>query len=74
MFCSFKDSIPIHQKANVIYKVTCPGYTEDYIGKTDCNLVARLNEYAFREDQPMYQHLLKCEHYAYYWFTKITKY
>ena len=24
-FCSAKDNISIHQKANVIYKVTCPG-------------------------------------------------
>ena len=35
MFCSAKNSIPIHQKANVIYKVTCPCCNEYYIGKTD---------------------------------------
>ena len=64
MFCSTKDSIPIHQKANIVYKVTCPGCNEDYVGKTDCNLVTRLNEHGFREDQPMYQYLLKCEHFA----------
>ena len=38
-FCSGKNSIPIHQKANAIYKVTCPGCNENYIGKTDHNLV-----------------------------------
>ena len=59
MFCSAKESIPIHQKANVIYKVTCPGCNEDYVGKTDCNLVTILNEHAPREDQPMNQHLSK---------------
>ena len=59
MFCSAKDSVPKHQKANVIYKITCLGYNEDYIGKTDCNLVTKLNEHASREDEPMYQH---CEH------------
>ena len=64
MFCSAKDWIPIHQKANVIYKVTSPGCNEDYIGKTDRNLVTRLNEHGFREDQPMYKHLWKCEHSA----------
>ena len=64
MFCSAKDSIPIHQKANVIYKVTCPGWDEDYVGKTDSNLFRRLNEHASREDQPMYHQLSKCEHFA----------
>ena len=37
-----------------IYKVTCPGCNEDYIGKTDRNLVTRLNEHASREDQHLY--------------------
>ena len=64
MFCSAKDNIPIHQKANFIYKVTCPGCSEDYVRKTDRNLVTRLNKHASREDKPMYQHLSKCEHFA----------
>ena len=68
MFCSAKDSIPIHQKANVIYKITCPGFNEYYIGKTDRNLVWRLNEHASREGQPIYQHLSKCEHFAHIGF------
>ena len=62
MFCSAKDSIPIYQKANVIYKVTCPGCNENYVGKTDRNLVTRLNELASHEDQPMHQHLSNCEY------------
>ena len=57
MFCSAKKRIPINQKTNVIYKVTCPGFN-------DRNLVSRLNEHAFREDQPMYQHLSNCKHFA----------
>ena len=64
MFCSPEDNIPIQQKANVIYKVTCPGYNKDYIGKTDRNLVTRLNEHASQEYQPMYQHLSKCKQFA----------
>ena len=56
MFCSANDSIPIRQKANVIYKVTFPDCNEDYVGKTYRNLVTRLSEHASREDQPMYQH------------------
>ena len=34
-----------------------------YAGKTDRNLVIHLNEQGSRDDQPMYQHLLKSEHY-----------
>ena len=36
-----------------------------YIGKTDHNHVTSLNEQGSRDDQPMYQHLSKCEHYNY---------
>ena len=62
MFSSAKESILIHQKANII--ITRPGCNEDYVGKTNRNLVTRLNEHTFREDQPMYQQLSKCEHFA----------
>ena len=54
IFCSAKDSIAILQKANVIYRVTCLSCNEDYVRKTDLNLVTRLNEYASRENQLMY--------------------
>ena len=63
-FCSAKDSIPIHQKANVIYKATCSGCHDYYVGKTDHNLVTRLSEQFPHEDQPMYKHLSKCEHFS----------
>ena len=49
MFCSVKDFIPTLQKSNVAY---C---------KTDRNLVTRRNEQGSRDDQPLYQHLTKCE-------------
>ena len=50
MFCSAKDSIPIKQKTNVICKIKYLGCKEGYIGKTDRNLVTRLNEHGSRED------------------------
>ena len=43
-FVQLRIAFPIHQKAHVIYKVNCPGSNEDGIGKTDRNLVTRLNE------------------------------
>ena len=44
IFCSAKDFIPTLQKSNVIYCLTCPGCSQKYICKTDCNLVTHLNE------------------------------
>ena len=49
---------------NVIYKVTYSGCNEDYVRKTDLNLITRLSEPGSRADQPMYQHLVKCEQFA----------
>ena len=59
MFCSASDNIPIHQKATGIYTVTCPGCNKDYAGKTDRNLVTRLNQHGSLKNQPTYQCLSK---------------
>ena len=40
---SAKDSIPIHQKANFIYKVTCCSCNDNYVGEADSNIVTRRN-------------------------------
>ena len=63
MFRSASDNILIHQKATGIYTVTCPGCNKDYAGKTDCNLVTRLNQHGSLKNQPTYQCLSKCEHF-----------
>ena len=64
IFCSAKNSIPLHQKANVNYKVTCLGCNENYVEKNDRNLVTRLSEHVSCENQPMYQHPSKCEYFS----------
>ena len=61
MFCSNKDKIPEDQRANVIYKIRCPGCGEDYVGKTERCLKTRLKEHATSDSQPMYQHLINCD-------------
>ena len=60
-FCPTKDKIPTLQKANVIYKIKCPGRGEEYVGKTDRCLQLRLVEHGTRNDQPMFLHLSQCE-------------
>ena len=35
MFCNTKDNIPIEQKSNVTYRITCPGCFQKYVGRTD---------------------------------------
>ena len=66
MFCPTKDKIPELQKANLIYKLTCPGCGKHYIGKTDRCLSIRLKEHGTREDQPMNLHLKNCHDYYQY--------
>ena len=46
MFCSLKDKYPIHTKANLIYKFTCPYCQAQYVGKTERNLITRCEEHA----------------------------
>ena len=63
MFCSSKDQIPTDQKANLIYRFTCPGCNEKYIGKTDRN-ITRLHEHGSRIDQPLHIHLTNCDKFG----------
>ena len=37
----------------------------NYIGKTDCNIITRLNEPGTSNDQSMFQHLKSCEYFFY---------
>ena len=60
MFRNIKDSISTAQKSNVIYKITCPGCFQKYVGKTDRSLISRLDEHGTKVDQPVYQHLCNC--------------
>ena len=64
MFCSNKDHIQIQQKANVIYRITCPDCYNKYIGKTDRNIITRLDERGTKPDQPMHLHLTYCVQFA----------
>ena len=66
MFCSNKDHIQIQQKANVIYRITCPDCYNKYIGKTDRNIITRLDEHGTKPDQPMHLHLTNCVQFAEY--------
>ena len=61
MFCSVKDKIPTYQKSNFIYTIKRPGCGEGSVGKNDRYVIARLNEHSNRSDEPMFQHLQRCE-------------
>ena len=49
------------QRANVIYRLRCPGCGEKYIGKTERCLQTGLHEHGARNDQPVFRHLTNCE-------------
>ena len=57
LFCSTKDLFKLETKFKVIYKINCPSCFNDYIGKTDTNLIIRLDEHGTKPDQAIYQHL-----------------
>ena len=59
MFCNTKDRTSAEQKS-VIYRITCPDCFQKYVGKTDRNLITRLDEHGTKIDQPMYQLLSNC--------------
>ena len=65
-FCSTKDNIPIEQRSEVIYEITCPGCGGKYIGKTDRCLIIRMIEQGSKDDQPMYRHLGNCAEFKDY--------
>ena len=65
MFCPTKDRISWSQKANVIYIILCPGCHNDYVGKTDRNLITRLSEHGEKKDQAMSQHFRSCQKFNY---------
>ena len=62
-FCSTKDPVHDYQRHNIVYRLTCPGCGEKYIGKTDCCLLTRLTQHGNKADQPMYNHFAKCDHF-----------
>ena len=57
MFCPTKDKVTKEQKANVIYKIICPGCNNVYVSKIDRCFGICMNEHGTRSDQPMHQHL-----------------
>lgn len=51
--------IQLENKENVIYRITCLGYFNKFIGKTGRNLITRLDKHCTKPEQTMYQHLSK---------------
>ena len=47
------------EKKNVIYRITCLGCFNKFIGKTGRNLITRLDKHCTKPEQTMYQHLSK---------------
>ena len=53
-FSNLKDSISAEQKSNVIYRITCPGCFQKYVGKSNRNLFTRFDEHGKKVHQPVY--------------------
>ena len=63
MFCSNKDKLIPLNKANVVYLFTCPGCSKTYIGKTERNLITRLEEHVEGRESAINLHLNVCSSY-----------
>ena len=63
MFCSNKDKLNPLNKANVVYLSTCPGCSKTYIGKTERNLITRLEEHVEGRESAINLHLNVCSSY-----------
>ena len=69
MFCFAKWYILTLQKLDVIYCLTFPGCNKNYFEKINKLIIKKkqipttclLNEHGSCDNQPMHQHLLKCE-------------
>ena len=46
MFCSNKSRLLPKRKSHVVYNFICPECSSSYIGKTDRNLITRLEEHS----------------------------
>ena len=65
---SFKESVKLKTvyKTNKlsmfcnIYRIASRGCFQEYVGKTDQNLITRTDKHGTKVDQPMYQHLSNC--------------
>ena len=51
MFYYTKDPIKIENKTYVIYRITCSGYFNKYMGKTDHNLISWLDKHITKPEQ-----------------------
>ena len=63
MFCSNKDKLNPLNKANVVYLFTCPGCSKTNIGKTERNLITRLEEHVEGRESAINLHLNVCSSY-----------
>ena len=55
-----KDKTPKDFQSSVVYKISCPGCTKSYIGKTDRCLYTRLKEHTTSTDSEIFKHTNTC--------------
>ena len=56
---SLKTPVPANLKSNVIYRITCPGCSAQYIGQTQRHLQKRCNEHS-KVSTPVGKHFQEC--------------
>ena len=69
-FANTKDKTPSLSQSSVLHKFICPGWSFNYIGKTEQTLHERMEEHTYpnkksNKQNEIYEHLLTCPHYSY---------
>ena len=56
---SLKNPVPAHIKSNVVDRITCPGWSSQYVGHTQLHLQKRCSEHD-RASTPVGKHIEEC--------------
>ena len=58
--------MPEYLKSHIVCEFCCPACNSKYTGKTDQNFLTCVQEHSgLDKKSPVYNHLLKCEHFNY---------
>ena len=61
-FCNTKDQTPELCRSFVVYKFTCPGCSDSYVGKTERTLFERTQEHGWSDkNSAIFKHISECD-------------
>ena len=63
-YTSNKDRVPLFSNSSLVYRLTCPGCSKSYIGKTETTLFVRTRQHGWSDKKSaVYKHFENCPHW-----------